>query len=124
MDFALPSGLYPYTDQEAEMRTATTLEDTTQQRQANRAPTLARSTLEAAAPVRELDRRHSAGVDVSLLWDARTDQVSIALTDERSGESLAFAVDPSEALSAFRHPYVYATDASFGRRHLDNAATE
>jgi hypothetical protein len=74
--------------------------------------------------VSELDHRHSAGVDVSPLWDARTDEVSIALTDERSGESLVVAVDKSEALDAFRHPYVYATDASLGRRHLDNAETE
>jgi hypothetical protein len=59
-----------------------------------------------------------------LLWDGCTGHVSIALTDERSGESLAFAVDPSEALSAFHHPYGYASHASFGRRHLDNAETE
>jgi hypothetical protein len=105
------------------MNKATTLEGTTQQRHADEAQTLAGSTVEATPPVRELDHRHSDGIDVFLLWDACTDQVSIALTDERSGESLAFAVDPSEALSAFRHPYTYATHASFGRRHLDNAET-
>lgn len=102
------------------MSKATTLEDTTRQRQANGARTLAGSTLEAIPPVRELDHRHTAGVDVSLLWDARTDQVSIELTDERTGESLAFAVDPSEALSAFRHPYAYAASASFGNAHGAN----
>jgi hypothetical protein len=106
------------------MKKATTLEATTQQRHAAKAQTLAGSALEAAPPVRELDHRHSDGIDVFLLWDARTDQVSIMLIDERSGESLAFAVDPSEAMSAFHHPYSYATDASFGRRHLDNAETD
>ncbi len=106
------------------MSKATTLEGTTQQRQANGAQTLARSTLDATPPIRELDHRHSDGVDVFLLWDARTDQVSIALTDERSGESLAFVVDPSEALSAFRHPYVYTPHESFGNAHRADLETE
>jgi hypothetical protein len=105
------------------MRKATTLDGNSQQRQADGTQRPA-GTLEAILPVRELDHRHSDGVDVFLLWDARSDQVSITLTDERSGESLAFAVDPSEALSAFHHPYSYATHASFGRHHLDNAETE
>jgi hypothetical protein len=58
---------------------------------------------------RELDRRTSDGIDVRLLWDALTDRVSLALSDERSGESFAFEVDPSEALTAFHHPFAYAT---------------
>jgi hypothetical protein len=124
MDFAVSAGLYSYTDQDAEMRKATTLERTTRWRQSNGAQPPAGSTLEAIPTLRELDHRHTAGIDVSLLWDARTEQVSIELTDERSGESLAFAVDPSEALSAFHHPYVYATHPSFGRRHRDNAETQ
>jgi hypothetical protein len=45
---------------------------------------------------------------VRLLWDARTNRVSLALTNEHSGESLAFEVDPGEALAAFNHPYAYA----------------
>jgi hypothetical protein len=102
----------------------TTLENRTRQRQPERAQAMTGSTLEATPTVRELDHRHSDGVDVFLLWDARTDQVSIELTDEHSGESLAFAVEPSEALSAFHHPYVYPTHASFGRRHLDKAEAE
>ena len=48
------------------------------------------------------------GIDVRLLWDARTNRVSLALTNERSGESLTFEVDPGEALAAFHHPYACA----------------
>jgi len=106
------------------MSKATTLEDTTQQRQADGAQTLAGSTFEAIPPVRELDHRYSDGVDVFLLWDARTDQVSIALTEEHSRESLAFVVDPTEALSAFRHPYVYPAHASSGIAHRADLETE
>jgi hypothetical protein len=58
---------------------------------------------------RELDRRTSDGIDVRLLWDAETDRVSLALSDERSGQSFTFEVDPSEALTAFHHPFAYAT---------------
>jgi hypothetical protein len=60
--------------------------------------------------VRELDHRRDAGIDVRLLWEPQTDRVSLALTDERSGESLSFDVDPSEALTAFHHPYAHASD--------------
>jgi hypothetical protein len=36
---------------------------------------------------REVDRRTSGGIDLRLLWDALTDRVSLALSDERSGQS-------------------------------------
>jgi hypothetical protein len=57
--------------------------------------------------VRELDRRHNDGTDVQLLWEPQTDRVVLALTDDRSGESVSFEVDPGEALTAFHHPYAY-----------------
>jgi hypothetical protein len=58
--------------------------------------------------VRELDRRTSDGIDVQLLWNPRTDRVSIAVEDGRSGEQFEVAVAASEALTAFHHPYAYA----------------
>ena len=57
---------------------------------------------------RELDHRNNDGIDVRLLWHAATNQVSIAVVDERSGESLAFEVAAGEALAAFHHPFAYA----------------
>ena len=63
---------------------------------------------DATACVRELDHRRNDGIDVRLLWDAPTNRVSLALTNEHSGESLTFEVDPGEALAAFHHPYAYA----------------
>lgn len=56
----------------------------------------------------ELDRRRKSGIDVRLLWNSRTKATIIAVEDERSGESLEFAVAADEALDAFRHPYAYA----------------
>jgi hypothetical protein len=106
------------------MSKATTLEAATEQRQANVVRTVVGFTFEAIPPVRELDHRHSAGIDVSLVWDARTDQVAVALRDERSGEALSFVVDPTEALSAFHHPYAYAAHPSFGKRHPGGVVTQ
>jgi hypothetical protein len=59
-------------------------------------------------PTRELDHRNGDGIDVTLVWDARTDSVSVAVIDERTGEVLTFGVNRAEALAAFHHPYAYA----------------
>jgi hypothetical protein len=58
--------------------------------------------------IRELDRRHCDGLDVRLVWELRTNSVSVIVEDERSGESLAFEVAGADALAAFHHPYAYA----------------
>ena len=58
-----------------------------------------------------MSHRSADGIDVRLLWDPRTNHVSIAVTDERSGSVLAFPVDGAEALTAFNHPYAYAIHA-------------
>jgi hypothetical protein len=53
-----------------------------------------------ATSIRELDHRRNDGIDATLLWDARTDRLSLAVVDEDSGESLTFGVDPTDALTA------------------------
>jgi hypothetical protein len=61
--------------------------------------------------MRELDHRSSDGIDVRLLWDPRTDHVSVAVTEEDTAAVLTFVVDRAEALTAFHHPYAYALHA-------------
>jgi hypothetical protein len=63
--------------------------------------------------VRELDHRASDGIDVRLLWDPRTDRVSVAVEDTRGGESFELDVDRADALDAFHHPYAYANHSYF-----------
>jgi hypothetical protein len=58
--------------------------------------------------IRELDHRHSDGIEVTLLWNARTKAVSVLLLEERSAASFQFEVPPADALDAFHHPYAYA----------------
>jgi hypothetical protein len=69
-----------------------------------------RNSMQSPLPrrIRELDHRNRDGLDVRLVWELRTNSVSVIVEDERSGESLAFEVAGAEALAAFRHPYAYA----------------
>ena len=58
--------------------------------------------------LRELNRRSHDGINVRLLWNARTKRHSVALKDERSGKSFEFEVDSADALAAFHHPFAGA----------------
>jgi hypothetical protein len=63
----------------------------------------------ASAPViRELDRRHSDGIDVRLLWNQTTDQIVVSVVDAKTGDAFEIQIEPHEALDAFRHPYAHA----------------
>src|SRR5436305_8939733 len=57
--------------------------------------------------IRELDHRTSDCIEVRLLWNSRTDAVSVAVEDGRSGEAFLVEVPGSDALYAFHHPYAY-----------------
>lgn len=63
--------------------------------------------------IRELDHRHGDGIDVRLLWNSRTDQVSVVVEDERLDETFVLEVPGSDALEAFTHPYAYAQRGRF-----------
>jgi hypothetical protein len=59
------------------------------------------------APV-ELDARHAAGIDVQLLWDPRTQGVSVVAHDGMTDETVTIFVEPDQALEVFRHPFAHA----------------
>jgi hypothetical protein len=67
--------------------------------------------------VRELDRRTNDGIHVRLLWNAHTNRVSVAVEDERSGESFESEIDSADALAAFHHPFAYAQASSPSPAH-------
>ena len=58
--------------------------------------------------IRELDRRRSDGIDVTLLWNVVTNTVFVSVVDEQHDDGFRFRVRPSDALDAFHHPYAYA----------------
>jgi hypothetical protein len=60
--------------------------------------------------LRELAHRAHDGLEVTLLWNPRSNEVSIDVIDERRNRSFLLAVEPGSALDAFNHPYVYAPE--------------
>jgi hypothetical protein len=68
---------------------------------------------------RELDRRYSNGIDVTLSWCPTGNRLYVTVLDD-AGDSFEFPVDPGEALDVFNHPFAYA--AVRGSVLLDVAA--
>jgi hypothetical protein len=58
--------------------------------------------------VRELDFRESAGLQVTLLWQAVGNRIWVRVRDARTADAFAFGVAPADALDAFHHPFAYA----------------
>ena len=56
----------------------------------------------------ELAHRINDGVSVSLLWDRRDDQLTVAVDDSRTGEAFELAAPRDRALDVFYHPSAYA----------------
>jgi hypothetical protein len=57
---------------------------------------------------RELAHRAHDGLEVTLLWDPRSNTVSIDVVDDRNECSFSRRIPQDCALDAFHHPYVYA----------------
>ena len=58
---------------------------------------------------RELAHRSDDGVDVVLLWEQKSDSLSVAVNDDRSGTAFVLVVESgAEALDVFRHPFAHA----------------
>jgi hypothetical protein len=57
---------------------------------------------------RELARRTSNGIEVVLFWQQDTDDLTVAVSDERSAMNFELAVAPDQALDVFNHPYAHA----------------
>jgi hypothetical protein len=59
------------------------------------------------SPRRELARRESGGIEVTLYWDTREDSVEIEVHHRATEETISFAVAREEALEAFHHPFAH-----------------
>jgi hypothetical protein len=68
-------------------------------------------TMSATTERRELAYRVTDGINVSLLWTAVGDRLTLEVYDERTGEFLVCDVPRDRALHAFHHPYVYVGSA-------------
>lgn len=59
-------------------------------------------------PSRELAHRDNDGVQVVLFWHQPTDELTVTVSDERSGAYFELAAEPHHALDVFNHPYAHA----------------
>jgi hypothetical protein len=57
---------------------------------------------------RELARRCSAGVDVTLYWHPILDELTVCVCDERHGAHFQIRPQRYLALDVYYHPYAYA----------------
>jgi hypothetical protein len=62
----------------------------------------------ATNPYRELAYRVNDGVEVVLFWQQNTDDLTVAVSDERRGAYFELAAAPDQALDVFNHPYAHA----------------
>ncbi len=58
-------------------------------------------------PRRELARRVTGGIQVTLFWSAHDNSTSIEVRQSASEETLDFAVARERALDAFYHPFAH-----------------
>ena len=56
---------------------------------------------------RELARRESGGIEVTLYWDAHEDSVGLEVHHRATAETFSFPVAREEALDAFHHPFAH-----------------
>src|SRR3954453_4434904 len=74
--------------------------------------------------LKELAHREQDGLEVSLLWDPRSNDVCVDVTDQREDSFLRIPVARRFALDAFHHPYAYARAESSGGRLAQVASAE
>ncbi len=60
------------------------------------------------AALKELAYRSQNGLEVTLLWDPRSNDVSVEVTDQLDDSGFRLPIAGHLALDAFHHPYAYA----------------
>ena len=70
----------------------------------------------------ELAHRSSSGIEVTLLWSASDNGLTLQVMDLLAGEGFEMAVDPDRANHAFRHPYAYAAERGLAHQDVPRRA--
>jgi hypothetical protein len=66
-------------------------------------------------PRRELARRVSGGMEVTLYWSAHDNSTSVEIWQPETEETLAFEVSGNRALDAFYHPFAHLPTTPLAR---------
>jgi len=77
------------------------------------------------AAVKELAYRNQNGLEVTLLWDSRSNEVSVKVIDQLDDSGFRLPIPGHLALDAFNHPYAYAQSHEHdGERVVQTASAE
>jgi hypothetical protein len=59
-------------------------------------------------PICELASRASNGIEITLLWNRRTDDLKVCVSDTHAGLYFELHAKHDDALDVFHHPFAYA----------------
>jgi len=77
------------------------------------------------AAVKELAYRNQNGLEVTLLWDSRSNEVSVEVVDQLDDGGFRLPIPGRLALDAFNHPHAYAQSHEHdGDRVVQTASAE
>jgi hypothetical protein len=62
----------------------------------------------ATSTLTELAQRRNDGLEVTLLWNERTDRLTVTIHDARTGDFFEVGAPSDRALDVFHHPFAYA----------------
>jgi hypothetical protein len=65
-------------------------------------------TNDSSRAFRELAHRVNDGIEIVLFWQDDTNDLTVSVSDERTGAYFELAARPHEALDVFHHPYAHA----------------
>ena len=74
-------------------------------------------------PICELASRTSGGIEVTLLWIRRSDELTVCVRDLQTGTYFELQAPRDKALDVFQHPYAYAAARRADPNHGRAAAT-
>jgi hypothetical protein len=75
-------------------------------------------------PICDLASRASNGIEVTLLWNRRSDDLRVCVNDSHTGAHFELHAERDNALDVFHHPYAYAAARGIACDEAQAAATE
>ena len=74
--------------------------------------------------IRELAFREADGIQVALIWDSATDDLTVCVSDTKSESYFELSANPANAFDVFHHPYSYAASRGIAYDDTSFASTD
>jgi hypothetical protein len=75
-------------------------------------------------PICELASRASNGIEVTLLWNRRSDDLRVCVNDTHTGVYFELRAERDDALDVFQHPYAHAAARGIAYDECPAAASD